>query len=411
MKNLRISAALALLAPLLGCSAAPITRAIKRGDAVAVAARIDQGQDLNARFGIAGQTPLMIAVERRRLEIAGLLLDRGADINLRRNGTGALTLASLGGNKEMTKFLLSRGAQAERRDILLAQGPDRAEIVALLKAAEAKQSSAGAAVAPSTFAVSDVDAPAYKTSERADDLALIVAVPRSMDGPEARFALEDAAAVRRHLIALGWPSRNIVLLTDEAAGRAGLGKYLERWLPNNVVENSRVFFYFAGCGAADASGRPFLLPWDGDAGQLEATGYPLSRLYEKLNALKARAAIAVLDTGFSGAGPRSAAAAKAKTPAARIDLGARDLGDVIALVAAQDAEPLGLAPEEGHGALTYFLLRGLNGAAVDASGAVTIKGLSRYARGQVADAAAREGRRQTPLLLTGALGEADLRLR
>lgn len=411
MKTLRIPATLALLASLLGCSTGPLSRAVVRGDAAAVAAQLDKGQDINAKFGAGGQTPLMIAAERRRPEIVKLLLDRGASVNLRRSGTSALTLASMSGDKETTKLLLAHGAEVERRDVLLARGPERAEIVALLEAAAAKQTAAESAPAASTPAVSGVDAPSYKTGERADDFALIVAVPRAMDGPEARFAGEDAAAMRRHLIALGWPSRNIVLLTDEAAARAGLDKYLERWLPNNVGENSRVFFYFAGCGAADASGRSFLLPWDGDAGQLEATGYPLSRLYEKLNALDARSVIAVLDAGFSGAGPRTAAAAKATIPAARVDLGARDVGDVIALVAAQDAEPVGLAAEGGHGTLTYFLMKGLNGGAADATGAVTIKGLYGYAREQVGSAAEREGRKQTPQLLTGDLGEADVRLR
>lgn len=411
MKILRIYAALALLATSLGCSTGPLSRAVVRGDAAAVVVLLDKGQDINAKFGAAGQTPLMIAAERRHPEIVTLLLDRGAAVNLRRSGTSALTLAAMNGDKETAKLLLAHGAEVERRDVMLARGPERAEIVALLEAAAAKQTAAASAPMGSTAAVSGVDAPSYQTAERADDFALIIAVPRAMDGPEARFAAEDAAAMRRHLIALGWPSRNIVFLTDEAAARAGLGKYLERWLPNNVGENSRVFFYFAGCGAAGVSGKAFLLPWDGDAGQLEATGYPLSRLYEKLNALNARSVIAVLDAGFSGAGPRTAAAAKAKVPAASVDLDARDIGEVIALVAAQDAEPIGLAAEESHGTLTYYLLKGLNGAAADATGAVTIKGLYGYAREQVGSAAGREGRKQTPQLLTGDLGEADLRLR
>lgn len=408
MKNIRFPSALILLSAMLGCASGPLSRAVVRGDARGVAAELDKGQDINARFGAGGQTPLMIAAERGHPEIVKLLLDRGAAVNLRRSGTSALTLAAMNGDKETVKLLLDHGSEVEKRDILLARGPDRAEIVALLEAS-VKRAAAHVEPAASTAAVSGVDAPSYKTGERADDYALIVSVPRSMDGPEARFAGEDAAAMRRHLIALGWPSRNIVLLTDAAAGRAGLGKYLERWLPNNVVENSRVFFYFAGCGAADASGRSFLLPWDGDAAQLEATGYPLVRLYEKLNALNARAVVAVLDTGFSGAGPRTAPSKAG--PAAKVDLGARDLGDVIALTAAQDAEPVGLAEDEGHGALTYFLLKGLNGAAADATGAVTIKGLYGYAREQAGVAAGRAGRKQTPQLLTGDLGEADLRLR
>jgi hypothetical protein len=420
MKHLMMPVAGAALLALTACEA-PISRAIKRGDAAAVAERLDKGEDINVRLGAARLTPLQIAASRGRFDIVKLLLDRGADVNIRRNGTSALSQAAVSGDVEMVRLLLSRGAEAGRREIMWAHGPRRAEIVALLEDAARKGAAATAAeqaaigrsagAALSSAAAAGVDAPSYSSGERADDVALVVGVARTMDGAEARFAGEDAAAVRRHLIALGVPSRNIVLLSNESAGRAGLSRYLERWVPNNVVENSRVFFYFAGAGTVDAAGRAYLLPWDGDPAQPEATGYPLTRVYAMLNALKVRSAVAVIDAGFSGAGPRTAAAPKVKTPAAKIDLGARELGDAVALIAATDAEPVGLEESERHGTLTYFLLKGLNGGALDHNGFVTLKSLYRYARAQAGDAAARGGRAQTPQLMTGGLGEADLRLR
>ncbi|MFI5345543.1 MAG: ankyrin repeat domain-containing protein [Elusimicrobiota bacterium] len=415
----RTSAA-GILLLLAGCETAPLPRAIARGDSAAVAAQLDKGEDLNGRLGNAGLTPLQLAVQRGRVDIVTLLLDRGADVNVRRNGTSALSLAVIAGNAEMTRLLLARGAEAGRREILWSKGAGRSEIAGMLEEAARKPAAPPAAApgatavaagpASSSAAAPGEDVPSYALAERPDDVALVVAVSRTMDGAEERFAAEDAAAVRRHLIALGWPQRSIVLLTNDGAGRAGLSRYLERWLPNNVVENSRVVFYFAGAGTVDAAGRAVLLPWDGDAAQPEATGYPLSRVYAMLDALKVRSAVAVIDAGFSGAGPRTAAAPKARIPAPKVDLGARDMGSVAALVAAKDAEPVGLEERERHGTLTYFLLKGLNGGALDANGFVTLKGLYRYARAQ-AGAPSRAGRTQTPQLLTGGLGEADLRLR
>ena len=415
-----MAAAAAALLALAGCEA-PMSAAIKRGDSAGVVSQLDKGEDINKRLGGAKLTPLQIAVTQRKPDIVKLLLERGADVNIRHNGTSALSQAVLGGDVEMTRLLLSHGAEAGRREITWAQGPRRAEIVAMLEDA-ARKSAAGAAAAQdaigrtpgaalSSSPASGVDAPSYTSGEHPDDVALIVAVARSMDGPEARFAAEDAAAVRRHLIALGWPSRNIVLLSDQGAGRAGLARYLERWLPNNVVENSRVIFYFAGAGTVDAAGRAYLLPWDGDAAQPEATGYPLTRVYAMLNTLKVRAAVAVIDAGFSGTGPRTAAAPKTASPTPKIDLGVRELGEAIVMVATKDSEPVGLEESERHGTLTYFLLKGLNGAALDAHGFITLKGLYNYARAQAGDAPARGGRAQTPQLLTGGLGEADIRLR
>ena len=418
MKRSLLPSAVASLMILGGCEA-PLSKAIRRGDSASVVARLDKGEDINERLGESGLTPLQIAASRGRLDIVSLLLDRGADVNIRRNGTSALSQAVIAGDVEMARLLLSRGAEAGRREIKWPRGPRRAELVALIEDAAARQTAAAALSAPkaaagaaiSSAAASGVDAPSYQVGEHADDVALVVAVGRTMDGLESRFAAEDAAAVRRHLIALGWPSRNIVFLSDQGAGRAGLARYLERWLPNNVVENSRVIFYFAGPGTSDAAGRAYLLPWDGDAAQPEATGYPLTRVYAMLNALKARSAVAVIDAGFSGAGPRSQAAPNAKAPAAKIDLGAGELGDAVALIAAAGAEPVGLEESERHGTMTYLILKGLNGGALDADGIVTLKGLYRYARAQAADAGTRGGRAQTLQLLTGGLGEGDLRLR
>jgi hypothetical protein len=396
-----------LVAAFAACETVPFMGAIERGSPAEVAAALDKGQDVNGRLGSAALTPLQIAARRGRVDVATLLLDRGADVNVRRNGTSALSLAAISGDVDMTRLLLLRGAEVRRREISWARGSRRAEITALLDAAAAKAAALASpdpALSTSTAPSASADVPNYRTSERPDDFAVVVAIGRPMEGPEVPFAREDAAAVRRHLVALGWPSRNIVTLTDEGAGRAAFTRYLERWLPNNAVENSRVVFYFAGAGTVDSSGRAILLPWDGDPAQPEATGYPVTRVYAMLNALHARAALVVVDAGFSGAGPRSVAPPKSPAPAARVDLGARDLGDCMALFAVKDSEPLALSVTEKHGSFTLSLLEGLNGAAKDAKGFVTLRGLYHFALSRSAGA-------RTPPFLTGGLGEADLTLR
>jgi len=389
----------------------PLQSAVESGDTAKVAALLDKGSDLNGTFGMEHLTPLKVAVKRGDMGMAKFLLDRGADVNIRRNGTSALSMASIGGSLAMVDFLLSRGAEVTPRDVSWALGPDKAAIAVHLKEAAQRQSRDAVPTAVAGSTAADVDAPAYKLGERPDDFALVVGIEKYMDAPGAPGAEGDAAAMSRHLEALGWPSRNILVLTGERAGRAGLEKYLERWLPNNVNENARIFFYFAGDGAADPkTGQAFLLPWDGDPALLESTGYPLSRLFAKLQALKARAVVAVIDAGFSGGAARTAAAPKAAPPA-KLDLGAKDLGDVAALLAVSDGDDAGAAAERGHGALTYYVLKGLNGEAAAPGGWVTLKGLFAYARRRVQDDAAKAGRRQTPQLMTGTLGEGDVRFR
>ncbi len=61
-----------------------------------------------------------------------------------------------------------------------------------------------------------------------------------------------------------------------------------------------------------------------------------------------------------------------------------------------------------HGAFSYFLARGLEGAAADANGAVTCDGLYRYVHHEVSTWASGRGLVQTPWRLSEGVGDAVL---
>lgn len=61
---------------------------------------------------------------------------------------------------------------------------------------------------------------------------------------------------------------------------------------------------------------------------------------------------------------------------------------------------------EGHGAFTYYLLKGLAGAAKNDSGHVTVQSLYGYLTPKVQDAARLHNRDQTPQLLPAAASTA-----
>ena len=113
---------------------------------------------------------------------------------------------------------------------------------------------------------SDVDRPQYTSPENPNDFAVVVGVEKYESLPDADFAERDAEAVRAHLMALGYPARNIYFLSGEQATRAKLAQSLNTWLPNRVDENSTVFFYYSGHGAPDLkTNLAYLVPVDGDA--------------------------------------------------------------------------------------------------------------------------------------------------
>ncbi|MBI5245218.1 MAG: caspase family protein [Elusimicrobia bacterium] len=238
---------------------------------------------------------------------------------------------------------------------------------------------------------------AYKAAPREDDFALVIGIEGYSTIPKADFAERDAGAVLSHIEALGVPRRNIIHLAGAQAGFASFKKYLESWLPRNVKPSSRVFFYYSGHGAPDPkTGEAFLVPWDGDPGFLSDTAYPVKRLYNALAALQAGEVVILLDACFSGAGGRSVLAQGARPLVTRVDIEKRHGGKLSLLTAASADEITTTYKEASHGIFTYFLLKGLNGEAKDASGRITTKSLFEYLQPRVQDEARRQNREQTP---------------
>ncbi|MDX6770345.1 MAG: caspase family protein [Elusimicrobiota bacterium] len=274
----------------------------------------------------------------------------------------------------------------------------REDLATIVQAAVAGAAGGKPGDAPKPAPSSDVDRPAYRFAERPRDFAVVVGIGRYSDIPEAQFADRDGEAVKEHLLALGFPSRNVVHLTGEKAGYKGIEKFVETWLPRNAEEGSRVVFYFSGHGAPDPqTGRAYLLPYDGDPNFLENTGYPIERLYRKLGELRAREVVVALDACFSGAGGRSVLAKGARPLVARVE-DASVPPQLTVFAAASGEQITSTLEEQGHGTFTYYFLKGLGGAARGPGGTVTARGLHDYLKPKVQDAARRQNRDQEPVL-------------
>lgn len=305
---------------------------------------------------------------------------------------------------------LYRKIAAERDADKPAGTVSRADLEEIVQKAVAGASpKAGGAAAPGPRP-SEVDAPSYKAAERPDDFAVVIGIDGYSEIPSAQFAERDAAAVRRHFAALGVPERNIISLQGAKAGKAAFVKTFETWLPLNAGPESTVWVYYSGHGAPDPrTGSAYLLPWDGDPQFLDDTAYPLKRLYAKLDALKAKRVVLAMDACFSGAGGRSVLAKGVRPLVSKADVGVS--GKTVALTASAADEVTGTIEEQGHGLFTYHLLKGLNGAAADARGRVTLEGLHDYLVPKVRDDARRQNRAQTPQLMQASSGAERILLR
>ncbi len=90
---------------------------------------------------------------------------------------------------------------------------------------------------------------------------------------------------------------------DEIATLSKLNQLLEKTLPEQVTENDRLLFYFAGHGVAlnnDDEPAGYLIPQDAIQGDTDSY-LPMTKLHHALSKLPCRHFLAILDCCFSGA--------------------------------------------------------------------------------------------------------------
>ncbi len=333
--------------------------------------------------------------ERRGTEGSGLGAERiGTALSFAADDARNLLEAGLFSSRKLQDF--ARSAAAEKPK----SAAPRAERVA-----------AAAAPLHRENAPSDVDKPDYSAPEDPNKFAVVIGVEKYASLPAAEYADHDAAAVLNHLIALGFAPRHIKVLRGQNATRAKMAAYIEDWLPKNVTPKSTVFFYYSGHGSPDSkTSQGYLVPSDGDPEYLDRTGYSLNELYKRLGALPAKRVLVALDSCFSGAGGRSVLAKGARPLVTQINLDPMSGDKIVTLAAAKGDQISGTMNEQSHGVFTYYMLKGLNGAALK-NGEVTLQSLYQYLKPKVEDAASLDNRDQVPQLFPAAGAGLVLRAR
>lgn len=91
--------------------------AVMLRDVNRVRASLDQGANVNAKDeDKSGYTALMSAAMNGLTDVAKVLLDKGADVNIKDNyGGTALEYAALFGNADIVKLLLEKGANVNEK--------------------------------------------------------------------------------------------------------------------------------------------------------------------------------------------------------------------------------------------------------------------------------------------------------
>ncbi len=232
--------------------------------------------------------------------------------------------------------------------------------------------------------------------------ALIVGIEHYRDVPAAVGAKRDALRFAELAkTTLGVKDQNLRVAIDDRATKGDIEKQLE-WLKSNVPNNGRVYFFYSGHGAPDASaGTPYLLPYDGDAKFVDKTGMPLAEVMKRLGGTKAKEVLAVVDSCFSGAGGRSVLPEGAR-PLVKLKDTA-PVAHVSMFGAASGAEISGPAEDNDGGLFSKYVADGIGTAAadIDGDGTVSLKELADWVTPRVTREAKRMNREQTPSLAIG----------
>ena len=250
--------------------------------------------------------------------------------------------------------------------------------------------------------LADVDMPPKTRMNNPDAVAVVIGVENYQYVTDATYAYNDAEVFREYLSeTLGYKKSKIKIVTNSRATLAELNKLLgyNGWLSRNVKPGrSDVVVYFSGHGIPDAKTKKTgLLPFDVDPNY--SIGLGLKDLYRTLGSLQARSVTVFLDTCFSGQG-REKQTLLADTRGIMIVPKEKAIPDNVTVLSAATAGQIsGPIKDKEHGLFTYYLLKGLGGAAdANEDKKLNMAELSRYVSSKVKEEAAIKGREQTPEL-------------
>jgi Caspase domain len=212
-----------------------------------------------------------------------------------------------------------------------------------------------------------------------------------------RYASQDAQQIAKALSkSAGFEAIEVNVLIDGKATRFNILQQLRQIL-NKATNDDYFNFYFAG-HSANTGDEIYLLPVDAAADSVFETGLSLKDVIRIVSSGRLKQALFFFDSTLSGV------AAPSVGPFS-FEAGLRS-DKAIGLMFAGSPGQANIEDEGlGGGLFTYYLIRGIQGAAAGANGVVTLAQLQYYV-GQSVRQATKEA--SNPLLIRNAAGANDL---
>jgi uncharacterized caspase-like protein len=218
--------------------------------------------------------------------------------------------------------------------------------------------------------------------------ALVIGISRYQRLPQdlwLQYPEADAKAFSDHLSSPrggSVPPGRMLVLTNDQATTASVRNAFRTFLKTGPGKNDTVFILIAGHGTVDNTGS-YILTYDSDPENLPGTALPMAELHTLVEAELAQAGHVIFLADVCRAA--TIAGQKTSSPDVVAELGEAP-GEMLGLMAARPTELSLEGPEfgGGHGAFTWSLLRGLEGAAdQDHDGFVTAGELTDFVTADV----------------------------
>ena len=228
------------------------------------------------------------------------------------------------------------------------------------------------------------------TAAGGNTYALLVGVSKYQK-PELslQYAHADAADFARLLQSPrggGVPKENVLLLTDEHATLAAIRNGFQDFLKRRATKKDTVIILVAGHGTVEkpGSGAAYILGYDSDPQDLASTGLPVGELQALFADQLKRVGRVLLFADICKAG--TIGSIQNTTVSADVQHLGDEEGDLFGLLASRPREVSREGPQfgGGHGVFSYFVMKGLQGAAdANKDSAVDAAELIQYVAEQV----------------------------
>ena len=221
--------------------------------------------------------------------------------------------------------------------------------------------------------------------------------------PKLSYAKQDAERIRDWALKIN-PDKltreNISIITDEQATRVNFLAQID-WMRKQALPEDAILIYFAGHGAPELAtdgkevDAKYLLLYDANPDELFATGFSLDDLTHKLDTVKAKTQVVILEACYTG--PVGQSVMK-KTPTADLEIRSRFMQEMgerggRVILSASTGRQMAIGSETIQGGLfTHYLLTSWG----DGGKSMLIGGFD-DAREQVQRAANKLGSTQEPV--------------